>query len=155
MGIEIERKFLIQNDSWREAVVAATPIRQGYLCTGPPTAIRVRIAGDRATLNVKAALLDIERMEFEYAIPIADAEEILARLCEGYPIEKTRHIIEHEGTRWEVDEFNTENRGLVVAEVELLSRDAPFARPAWLGAEVSDDPRYLNSYLTRHPFAQW
>lgn len=154
MGTEVERKFLVTGDSWR-ANAAAASCRQGYLAVGPPVAVRVRIMGGKATLNVKKATLDIVRDEFEYEIPEHDAEEMLNNLCEGYPIEKTRYRIEYGGKTWEIDEFGGANSGLVVAEIELDRPDELFLTPPWLGAEVSGDPRYLNSSLSRRPYSLW
>jgi len=154
MGTEIERKFLVKGDAWREGA-KGVPCRQGYMCVGPPVAARVRIMGDRATLNVKRATLDIARDEFEYTIPREDAEALLAGLCEGHVIEKTRYEIEYAGMTWEVDEFHGVNAGLIVAEIELDAVDQEFDRPPWVGEEVSSDARYLNSHLTRHPYSEW
>jgi adenylate cyclase len=155
MGTEIERKFLVADDSWRVPGVSATPIRQGYMALGPPTAVRVRIAGETATLNVKTATLDIRRHEFEYAIPVHDAEEIMATCCAGDVVEKTRFAVPFAGAVWEVDVFAGLNEGLVVAEIELNHEDQPFDVPPWAGAEVSHDPRYLNTHLSQHPFSAW
>ena len=116
--------------------------------------VPVRIAGDTANINLKSAGLDIQRTEFEYGIPVADAKEML-RLCTGTLIEKTRHFVRHEGHLWEIDVFTGSNSGLVMAEIELDSIDEDFARPQWAGAEVSADPRYYNVYLAEHPFTQW
>ena len=154
MGTEIERKFLVSGDSWR-ADAYAVSCRQGYLAVGPPVAVRVRIMGGKATLNVKKATLDITRDEFEYQIPEHDAEEMLNSLCEGYIIEKTRYRAEYGGKTWEIDEFGGANSGLVVAEIELNRADEVFLKPTWLGAEVSGDPRYLNSSLSRRPYSLW
>lgn len=155
MGIEIERKFLIRDASWRAEADAGLHCVQGYLCVGPPVAVRVRIMGGEAKLNIKKATLSVQRDEFEYAIPLDDAEALLAGLCDGYAVEKTRHKLRHGGRTWEIDVFGGENAGLTVAEIELPSPDAPFERPPWLGVEVSDDPRYLNSNLSRMPFNRW
>jgi CYTH domain-containing protein len=154
MGTEIERKFLVTGDGWR-ANASAASCRQGYLAVGPPVAVRVRIMGGKATLNVKKATLDIVRDEFEYEIPGRDAEEILNNLCEGCIIEKTRYRIEFGGKKWEIDEFSGANSGLVVAEIELDSPGEAFLEPPWLGAEVSGDARYLNSTLSRRPYSLW
>ena len=158
MGIEIERKFLVSNDSWRRAGAPnAAPVscRQGYLAGGPPVAVRVRIMGGKATLNIKKATLEISRDEFEYRIPENDAEQMLNNLCEGHIIEKTRFRIEYGGKIWEIDEFGGANAGLVVAEIELDRPDEVFTTPPWLGPEVSGDPRYLNSSLSRCPYSLW
>ena len=155
MGTEIERKFLVASNAWRTNAGPAVRIRQGYLAVGPPTAVRVRIAGDQATLNVKSATLNISRIEYEYAIPMADAEHILSALAEGYAIEKHRHRVFYSGKVWEVDVFDGVNEGLTVAEIELRSENEPFDVPPWAGEEVSADPRYLNTHLSRKPFSQW
>ncbi len=155
MGIEIERKFLVKNDTWRADADAGVRIRQAYLAVGPPTAVRVRVQGERANLNVKTASLAIRRQEFEYDIPMGDAEAILQRCVEGYVIEKTRYEIEHAGMTWEVDVFEGVNDGLLVAEIELEHEDQEFERPAWAGDEVSGDPRYLNTHLSRTPYSEW
>lgn len=154
MGKEIERKFLVVGNAWRENARGVS-CRQGYLCVGPPVAVRARIMGGRATLNIKKATLDIARDEFEYPIPTEDAEVLLESLCEGCLIEKTRYQVAFEGNSWEIDEFHGHNAGLVVAEIELEDPDQPFARPPWLGVEVSGDPRYLNSSLAGCPYCQW
>ena len=155
MGTEIERKFLVTGNSWHAPGVPETPIRQGYMAFGPPTAVRVRIAGEAATINVKTATLAIRRHEFEYAIPIEDAEELLATCCAGHVIEKTRYAVGFSGAQWEVDVFSGVNAGLVVAEIELDREDEPFDLPPWAGAEVSHDPRYLNTHLSQRPFTEW
>jgi len=154
MGIEIERKFLVVGESWRENA-SGEPCRQGYLAVGPPVAVRVRIMGARATLNVKKATLDMVRDEFEYVIPERDALDMLDGLCEGYVIEKVRYRTRYAGKIWEIDEFGGANAGLVVAEIELGRADEEFEKPPWLGKEVSGDPRYLNSSLSRHPYSLW
>ena len=154
MGLEIERKFLVRGEGWRDGA-RGRRCRQGYLCMGPPVAVRVRVMGEDAWINVKQSTTALTRVEFEYSIPLTDAEEMLAACCEGHPIDKTRHEIEFEGMRWEIDEFHGENAGLVVAELELEREDQPFARPPWLGEEVSGDARYLNTHLARAPFSTW
>lgn len=155
MAVEIERKFLVRNDSWREQVKRSETMLQGYLASTGHSSVRVRLEGDAARLNIKSAGLDIERLEFEYEIPAVDAREIIDRLCEGRTVRKTRHFVELENHTFEIDEFLGENQGLVIAEVELGSRDEEFERPSWLGDEVSADPRYLNSNLATEPFCRW
>ena len=154
MGREIERKYLVTGTGWMDSCQRCH-CEQGYLCVGPPVAARVRIMDGRATLNVKKATLAIARLEFEYAIPLDEAREILENLCMGARIEKTRYRVSHEGMLWEVDVFHGENEGLIVAEIELESEDQAFARPSWLGVEVSDDPRYLNAALALEPYSRW
>jgi adenylate cyclase len=152
MATEIERKFLVVGDAWRQA--HPTRICQGYLNRDKERTVRVRIAGQQAFLTIKGKSVGASRPEFEYAIPLADAEQLLL-LCDGPVLEKNRHVLVHEGTTWEVDEFLGANAGLVVAEVELEHEDQPFAHPAWLGAEVTADPRYFNSNLAVEPYANW
>ncbi|HET6805086.1 MAG TPA: CYTH domain-containing protein [Frateuria sp.] len=161
MGTEIERKFLLADERWRQAVVRSERIAQGYLVGARAlregharASVRVRRAGERAWLNIKSATLGIERAEFEYPVPLADAEAMLATLCDGV-LEKIRHYVQVDGTLFEVDEFLGDNAGLVVAEVELPAVDAAFPRPAWLGREVSALARYYNVNLIAHPFARW
>ena len=154
MGVEIERKFLVTDDRWRDL---APPVlyRQGYISTQPGQTVRVRVAGDRAFITLKGGSQGIARSEFEYPIPIEDANEILATLCTSPLIEKYRYRIDINGLIWEVDEFLGENQGLIIAEVELETDDQAIALPDWLGAEVSHDARYYNSNLVNHPFSRW
>lgn len=156
MAIEIERKFLVRGETWRHGVHKSTRLRQGYLQTDSSRNVRVRIKGEGAKLTVKGKIAGsmVERLEFEYDVPVADAEQMLA-LCLDSPIDKTRHELELGGYLWEIDEFHGENDGLIVAEIELPDRQAPFERPSWLGEEVSEDARYLNSNLVARPFKTW
>jgi CYTH domain-containing protein len=154
MGVEIERKFLLQGDAWR-GLGQAVLLRQGYLSSARERVVRVRIEGEQAMLTIKGANVGATRGEWEYPIPLADAAELLDGLCEQPLIEKYRHRIEHAGMVWEVDEFLGVNAGLLVAEIELASEDQPFEKPEWIGAEVSGDARYYNANLIRHPFSQW
>lgn len=154
MGVEIERKFLLAGDAWR-GLGQAVLLRQGYLSSARERVVRVRIEGEQAMLTIKGANVGATRGEWEYPIPLADAVELLDGLCEQPLIEKVRHRIEHAGMVWEVDEFLGANAGLVVAEIELDAVDEVFARPAWLGAEVTDQTRYYNLALASHPYAQW
>ncbi len=153
MGHEIERKFLVLGDGWR-GEDPGTPIQQGYLARDPERTIRVRIAGERAWLNIKGRPEGLVRQEFEYPIPPADAEQLLA-LCTVPIINKTRYIREHHGHRWEIDEFSGGNAGLILAEVELEHAGEDLILPAWVGDEVSTDPRYYNSNLSLHPYREW
>lgn len=152
MAIEIERKFLVTNDSWKSSF--GIPYKQGYLSRDPQRTVRVRVAGDMAFLTIKGISSGASRPEYEYAIPIADAEELLT-LCEGPVIVKTRRLVEHAGFTWEIDEFFGDNAGLLVAEIELTSEDQVFDKPSWVGIEVTDDPRYFNSFLSKHPYKSW
>ena len=156
MGIEIERKFLVQGDVWRSEAHKSTRLRQGYLQTDARRNVRVRIKGDGAKLTVKGKIEGslVERLEFEYDIPMDDAAQMLA-LCMDSPIDKTRHEVKLGGFLWEIDEFHGANDGLIVAEIELPDRDTVFERPAWLDDEVSEDARYLNSNLVARPFSTW
>lgn len=153
MASEIERKFLVKTNAWREGAVGV-PYVQGYLSRDPGRTVRIRRAGDKAFLTIKGITRGISRPEFEYPVPLADAEEMM-KLCAGPLIEKTRHLVLFAGKRWEVDEFHGANAGLIVAEIELAAEDEPFETPPWLGREVSDDPRYSNSRLSEHPYSEW
>ncbi len=152
MGIEIERKFLVVGDGWRAA--PALPYAQGYLNRDRERTVRVRIVETRAWLTIKGANAGATRAEFEYPIPVADAEQLLG-LCDGPLVRKLRRVVVHAGATWEIDEFLGDNAGLVVAEIELASEDAAFERPPWVGAEVTHDARYFNSSLATAPFSTW
>jgi CYTH domain-containing protein len=154
MAREIERKFLLRDESWR-AGAQGTRYRQGYLCVDVDRTVRVRSAGGRGFLTVKGRGEGLVRPEFEYPIPLADADEMLDRLCRGPLIEKVRYRIPHAGLVWEVDEFEGDNAGLVLAEVELAQEDQAIALPPWVGEEVTGDPRYFNASLASHPFSRW
>ncbi len=161
MAIEIERKFLVTGDGWRDAAQAVIPMAQGYindmgaLDRGTQQAsVRVRIEGQGAALNLKSRTLGRSRQEFEYPIPVEDARALLA-LCVGGLIDKRRHLVQHEGLLWEVDEFLGDNAGLVVAEVELEHPDQVVSLPSWVGEEVTDDARYYNVALASTPYSQW
>ncbi len=153
MALEIERKFLLRDERWRERVQRSVPVRQAYL-GGEGVSVRARIAGEQATLNIKQARLGRAREEFEYPVPMDDAVRLMA-LAQNGGIDKTRHFVEHAGHRWEIDEFHGPNEGLVVAEIELRSPDEPFERPSWLGPEVTDEERYYNVTLARRPYCDW
>lgn len=154
MGIEIERKFLVTGEGWRQPATAQTRFSQGYLSRDPARTVRVRIAAERAFLTIKGATQGATRAEFEYEIPLADAQQLLA-MCAGPVVEKIRHLCVFDGMTWEVDEFLGANAGLVVAEIELQSESQTFAHPAWLGAEVTGDARYVNANLAVNPFLSW
>lgn len=155
MAVEIERKFLVLDESWRAQVERSERMEQGYLAGNEACSVRVRIAGDAARLNVKSAGLDIKRQEYEYTIPVADAREMLDTLCGLRVVRKVRHYVTVDAHLFEIDEFDGDNAPLVVAEVELGHRDEEFVHPAWLGAEVSGDARYLNNNLADHPYSRW
>jgi adenylate cyclase len=153
MGIEIERKFLVEGDAWKREAQEGLLCRQGYLVADGVKTARVRIIGSRAFLTIKGKTSGISRSEFEYPIPVLDAESIL-ELCDQWVI-KTRYLIQHEGMTWELDVFSDANEGLVMAEIELTKEDQLFALPSWVGKEVSSDPRYYNACLSNHPFSTW
>lgn len=155
MGLEIERKFLVDHEKWQNyAKPAGVHYRQGYLADEPHKTIRVRIAGDKGFITIKGASENISRKEFEYPIPASEAAELIDDFAEGV-VEKTRYKIGFEGKVWEVDEFAGDNEGLIMAEVELLSENEAFKKPAWIAAEVSGDIRFYNSCLSRNPYKNW
>ncbi len=159
MPQEIERKFLVTSAAYRDGA-KGTLIRQGYLpgsAGSDPTTpiVRVRIAGAHAYLTVKGPNTGISRAEFEYEIPVGDAEQMLDAFCRPLLVEKIRYEVVHDGFVWEVDEFLGANKGLVVAEIELAHEQQAFDRPPWLGPEVSHDPRYFNNRLLTHPYKEW
>ena len=153
MAIEIERKFLPVDESWRGMAERSISMQQVYL-GGDGVSIRVRIANDLASINIKQKRLGNQRAEFEYEIPLADAHD-LAALSSGLQIAKTRHIVLFAGMEWEVDEFHGDNQGLVVAEIELEEEEEVFEAPPWLGPEVSNDPRFFNASLALDPYSEW
>lgn len=155
MAVEIERKFLVINDNWRSNVESESSLKQGYLTAEAGLAIRVRISGGKAELNIKGGTAGIRRSEYEYEIPLQDAEEILANLTSGSVIDKTRYKVRCGDHLWDLDVFHGDNDGLVMAEVELSSESEAFAQPDWTGEEVSDDSRYFNASLISHPYCDW
>ncbi len=154
MGKEIERKFLIKEDSWR-VNAKGKRYRQGYLNSAKERVVRIRTIDDKGSLTIKGMVTGATRAEFEYDIPADEAEAMLDDLCEKPLIEKNRYKIEFGGLVWEVDEFMGENQGLAIAEVELESEDQRFEKPAWIGEEVTGDPKYFNSSLIQHPYTTW
>jgi len=152
MPVEIERKYLVIGDKWKQG----KPVRicQGYLNRDKERTVRVRISGEKAFLTIKGMNIGATRAEYEYEIPVSHAEELL-KICDGPVLEKNRYVVVFDNMKWEVDEFLGENEGLIVAEVELTSTDQSFNCPQWLGREVTDDPRYYNSNLCIHPFRKW
>jgi adenylate cyclase len=153
MAVEIERKFLVNSDAWRDGP-AGVRICQGYLTRDPARTVRVRLAGEKAFLTIKGVSSGISRQEFEYAIPPDEARALL-EFCLPPLLDKIRHEREIGGHLWEIDEFFGANAGLVVAEIELKDADEVFVKPGWLGREVSDDPRYFNSRLAEQPWSEW
>jgi CYTH domain-containing protein len=153
MGLEIERKFLVDIRKWKPTD-QGTRLVQAYLSIEPNPTVRVRIAGEKAFLTIKGRTKTISRPEFEYEIPVDEAQEMM-KLAISNPVEKIRYEIMQEGFLWEVDVFSGKNEGLVVAELELESEDQLFPRPDWLLTEVSGDRKYYNSYLSERPFQEW
>jgi adenylate cyclase len=156
MGVEIERKFLLASEAWRVGVSHSENMAQGYLA-GPPGArcsVRVRVVGERAFLNIKSVASGIARDEYEYPVPLDEAQRMLQTLA-GELVEKRRHYVETQGHVFEIDEFGGANAGLVVAELELDRVDATFPRPDWLGRDVSGLARYYNLNLAVHPYSRW
>ncbi|HFE37354.1 MAG TPA: CYTH domain-containing protein [Gammaproteobacteria bacterium] len=155
MATEIERKFTVKNAHWRSQVDKSERYVQGYLAGNERTSVRIRIAGDKANINIKSATLGIFRQEYEYPIPLNDAEKMLADLCEKPLIDKVRHWVTFAGKTWEIDEFKGENEGLIVAEIELNDIEESFELPDWADKDVSHDKRYYNVSLVNHPFKDW
>jgi adenylate cyclase len=154
MPLEIERKYLVRDDSWRTPGTG-TRYRQGYLSTEPGRTVRVRVGAGRGFITIKGLTVNRARPEYEYPVPVEDANAMLDTLCLRPIIEKIRYTIEHAGLHWEIDEFEGENAGLIIAEVELAGADQQILLPDWIGAEVTDDPRYYNASLITHPFTSW
>ncbi len=154
MAIEIERKFLVSNDNWRQHTTSSLRMVQGYLGGNANSSIRIRVCGEVADINIKARVIGVQRNEYEYMIPVTEAEEML-QLCDKPLIEKTRHQLSHAGHTWEIDEFCGENEGLIVAELELGAVNEQFERPDWLGKEVTEDVRYYNICLVENPYRSW
>jgi adenylate cyclase len=155
MATEIERKFLVSGESWRDAVESETRMVQGYVANNQSATVRVRVAGDRAFLTIKGMMHGASRSEYEYPIPPADAEAMLDELAISPPIDKVRHRVRCGDHVWDLDVFAGENAGLVMAEVELDSEDETFEMPDWAGREVTGDKRYYNVNLSRNPFSRW
>jgi CYTH domain-containing protein len=154
MGKEIERKYLVNGTEFK-ALAKGTRYRQGYLSTVEERTVRVRTIDSKGFLTIKGIMVGATRVEYEYEIPASEADDMLSNLCEKPLIEKDRYKIPFAGLTWEVDEFFGDNDGLVIAEVELTSEDQKIVRPAWVGEEVTNDPRYFNSNLTKNPYKNW
>ncbi len=155
MAIEIERKFLLANDNWRSLVSKSTRYRQGYLNSDEHSSVRIRVSDNSAKINIKSATIGAQRHEYEYDIPAQDAHELLDTLCHKPLVEKTRHLVVIKQHTWEIDEFAAENQGLIVAEIELSKADEQFEKPGWIGEEVTEDVRYYNNQLAKHPYTHW
>lgn len=155
MGFEIERKFLVCGDGWRDLTTDRTHIRQAYLASNDKASVRVRIKDNsRATLTIKSRGAELRRLELEYPVPTLEAESLIS-LRSGSVIEKARHIVPYKGVTWEIDVFAGENEGLVIAEIELLDEHQRVELPAWTGAEVTGQAQYYNSSLAQRPFGSW
>ena len=154
MPQEIERKFLVKSKDWR-VPGTGTPYRQGYLSTVPERTVRVRLIRDKGYLTIKGISVGATRAEYEYEIPAGEASEMLDKLCERPLIEKTRYRVEYQGLTWEIDEFDGDNAGLIIAEVELDEEDQAVMLPDWVGKEVTDDRRYYNANLIANPYKRW
>lgn len=154
MGIEIEKKFLLTGTEWKQLAVG-TAYRQGYLNSVKERTVRVRTINDNGFLTIKGVSVGATRLEYEYEIPLEDAQALLNELCEKPLIEKNRYKVDFGGFIWEIDEFFGENDGLIVAEIELESEDQTFDKPEWVGEEVTGDSRYFNSNLIKYPYSKW
>ncbi len=155
MALEIERKFLLLSDAWKKLVSHSVSIRQGYLNQAKACSVRVRSANGRGWLNIKSATIGPQRHEYEYEIPFAEAEEMLESLCHKPLIEKVRHFVDYGNHTWEIDVFEGDNEGLVVAEIELDDPVEEFSLPSWIGREVTENARYYNNFLAQNPFKSW
>lgn len=154
MALEIERKYFVDLEKLG-TLENGTRIKQGYLSTNKEAVVRVRVKNDKAYLTIKGSNIGITRLEFEYEIPLDEANEMLDKLCQKPVIDKTRYLINHENHIWELDIFYGENEGLVVVEVELSSEDETIILPSWVKEEVTTDARYYNSNLMKLPFKDW
>ena len=155
MALEVEHKFLLTNENWRAQVDHSVHYKQGYLSSSPMSSVRVRISASQAWLNIKSATIGTSRQEYEYEIPLTDANAILDELCHKPLVEKVRHFVYQDQHVWEIDEFMGDNAGLIVAEIELSQIGELFVKPAWIGEEVTADLRYYNNNLTKNPYKDW
>lgn len=154
MATEIERKFLLKKLTFKEKAASKKHYSQGYIEGSLNATVRIRTVEDKAYITIKGHIVGISRDEYEYEIPLEDAQQMQDRLC-GEKVEKIRYIVWHEGKRWEIDEFLGTNKGLFIAELELKSEEESFSIPEWIGEEVTSDYRFRNSYLSREPFSTW
>ena len=154
MTVEIERRFLLADDSWRKAAGEPLVLQQGYLSVEKEHTIRVRIIGSQAWLTLKGYISDMTRSEFEYEIPLAHAQVMMADMC-PFKMEKYRYRVEFKGFVYEIDEYFGDNAPLIVAEIELPSEDTEFPKPSWLGQEITSDGKFTNAYLSKHPYSSW
>jgi adenylate cyclase len=154
LPLEIERKFLVKGNAWRQ-LVNGIHFKQGYISTHKNHTVRIRIAEKKAYLTIKGKTVGAKRLEFEYKIPIDDGKELLNNLCHKPIIDKMRYTIQYKGLIWEVDEFHGENKGLILAEVELQQEDQKVELPEWIGKEVTGNPKYYNANLVINPYSKW
>ena len=155
MGQEIERKYLVNSNAWKSLSHKATRMHQGYLCNNQQSSVRIRIEDKSANINIKSMTVGISRAEYEYSIPVDEAEELLDTLCKKPQIQKERYLVNHASKLWEIDVFAGDNEGLIVAEVELESENETIELPQWISKEVSHHERYYNMRLTSYPYSQW
>lgn len=155
MAYEIERKFLLRSDAWRTQITQTLQIKQAYFCNTENASMRVRVSDQSAFLSAKTMTMEIRRHEFEYKIPLHDAEFMIEYMCSGSAVIKQRHLVMIEQHTWEIDEFQGDNEGLIVAEIELQNESEAFSKPDWLGKEVSNDLRYMNMSLVNNPYKNW
>ena len=154
MTVEIERRFLLKHDGWRNQASAPQTLHQGYISVEKERTIRVRIIGGRAWLTLKGYISDLSRSEFEYEIPLEHARQMMDGMC-PFKMEKRRYRVPYGGFVFEIDEYGGDNAPLIVAEIELPSEDARFEKPDWLGEETTSDGRFTNAYLSKHPYSAW
>jgi CYTH domain-containing protein len=155
MGIEIERKFLVNKEKWSQVTKEKKSLyRQGYIVSDPGKTIRVRLTDNDAFLTIKGLTVGISRHEFEYSIPANEARQLLDGFCDAV-VSKIRNFITHDNKLWEVDEFLGDNEGLIVAEIELESEEESFSLPEWLSVEVTSEKKYSNSNLAKKPYKSW
>ncbi|HEX6426160.1 MAG TPA: CYTH domain-containing protein [Niastella sp.] len=155
MGIEIERKFLVNKDKWSLVLKEEKSLfRQGYIVSDPEKTVRVRLTDKEGYLTIKGPAVGLARPEYEYSIPKEDAQQLLDSFCKS-EVHKIRYFIDHNNKLWEVDEFLGQNEGLIVAEIELTSEDEPFSIPDWIDKEVTDEKKYSNSNLAINPYKNW
>ena len=153
MALEIEKKFLVLNDSFKKVSYRSIKITQGYIFSSENKILRVWTTPEKSKITIKSGG-DIVRNEYEYQIPSEDAQELLL-LSNGYIIDKIRYLIKFEGFIWEVDVFLKENKGLIIAEIELEQENQKFIKPNWVGEEVSSDKKYYNCNLAERPYSLW
>ncbi len=155
MPQEIERKYLLSSNAWKALSHQSIRMHQGYLCNNSQSSVRIRIENQAANINIKSMTVGISRAEYEYSIPVEEAKELLDTLCKKPQVQKTRYLVSHSGKLWEIDEFKGDNKGLIVAEIELESEDEVIELPEWVGKEVSHHERYYNMRLAEYPYSQW